>query len=312
LAYVNHTHTKGGRAMHQRKVITTNDIVFRKIFASPQNSHILIGFINDMLGLDVTEVSVENTYNIKNLYDGDKAPILRYTQVDVLARLRDGRLVTIEMQVYRQLWFRERALYYVAETYTSNYAKKAQEIILREKSKQERRYSSLRPVYSICILTNNEFEDEQPIHKFKLYDTENDVRYTNVAGEDLLTMVFMELQKSSDQMNQNAKEWFAYFKTGEVSANAPKYMLEACEQANYKNLQKEEKDMVSARERAEQDALAREDYAWIQGLEKGKRAGEERARNELIYNMRQQGLSTKEIAKFTGVSQKEIESVREI
>jgi len=302
--------------MHQRKAITTNDIVFRKIFASPQNNHILIGFINDILGLDVTEVSVENTYNIKNLYDGNKVPILRYTQVDVLARLRDGRFVTIEMQVYRQLWFRERALYYAAETYTSNYAKKAQEIALREKNKHERRYSSLRPVYSICILMNNEFEDKEPIHKFKLYDTENDVRYTNVAGEDLLTMVFMELQKSSDKMNQNEKEWFAYFKTGKVSANAPKYVLEACEQANYKNLQKEEKDMISARERAEQDALAREDYVWLQGIEKGskigKMEGRAEARNELIHNMLKQGLSAKEIAKFTGVSQKEIETVKEV
>ena len=60
--------------MQQKRVITTEDLVFRKIFASPQNSHILIGFINDILGLDVTEVSVENTYNIKSFYDENRNP----------------------------------------------------------------------------------------------------------------------------------------------------------------------------------------------------------------------------------------------
>jgi hypothetical protein len=38
--------------MEQRKVITTENLIFKKIFASPQNSHILMGFINDILGLD--------------------------------------------------------------------------------------------------------------------------------------------------------------------------------------------------------------------------------------------------------------------
>ena len=193
--------------------------------------------------------------------------------------------------------------------------------------KGEWKYSALRPVYSICILLENEFDDDESIHTFNLYDKKHGVSYTNHKGEELVTMTFLELRKQPSEEEKNITEWFRYFKTGEVSENAPEYMREACKVANYQNLSKEEQEMVSAREKAEQDALSREYYVWTQGLEKGvkqglergvkqgikngKKTGREEARNELICNMLKQGLSTEEIAQFTGVSQKEIENVKE-
>ena len=46
----------------QKWILPTNDLLFKKIFANPKNSHILTGFINDILDLGATDVSVENTY----------------------------------------------------------------------------------------------------------------------------------------------------------------------------------------------------------------------------------------------------------
>lgn len=307
--------------MQAKRIMTTNDLVFRKIFASPQNSHILIGFINDILGLDVTEVTIENTYNIKTFYNEKKEGDTRYTQVDVLARLRDGSLVTIEMQVLNQSWLRERILFYTAETYTSNYAKKAQENIDKMMNKNEWKYSSLRPVYSICIMVANEFADEEPIHKFNLYDREHNLSYKNRKGEELMTMVFLELGKSSSKIDKNIGEWFAYFRTGKVSEDAPNYMKQACEIASYQSLEKEEMAMISARERAEQDALAREHYVWTEAMEKGMQQGIEKGIEKgieqgvakgikaVIQKMLESGKSVQEIAEFTGMSKQEIEKV---
>ena len=109
-------------------------------------------------------------------------------------------------------------------------------------------------------------------------------------------------------MNQNEKEWFSYFKTGQVSENAPDYVLEACEKASYQNLQEEEKDVISARERAEQDALAREDYVWTQGMEQGRTEGRE-SLIKVINQIYAKGKSIQEIGELTGLNEADIRSL---
>ena len=290
----------------QERVLTTNDLVFKKVFASPQNSHILIGFINDILELGVTEVSVENTYNIRTFYDERKRPYVRYTQVDVLARLSDGRQVTIEMQVCGQKLFKERVLFYVMEIYAANYGKQELENNVGKYAISEKKYSALRPVYSVCVMVENEFsKDGNPIHKFRLHDEKNDIYYENSDEEDLVTMVFLELKKSSNEMKKNIKAWFDYFKTGEVAKEAPLYLQEACRVAKYQNLEKEERDMISARQKAIDGAQAREDYVWDKGVEEGLARG----KIELLRTLLSRGKTIQEIADFTGMSEEEIKSM---
>ena len=288
--------------MQEKKVLTTNDLVFKKVFASPGNSHILIGFINDILGLHVEEVTIVDTYNIRSFYDENGNPDLRYTQVDVLAKLKDGSLIGIEMQVYKQLLYRERALFYTAGTYVSNYGR--HELIQSNVNyrKMDIDYSALRPVYSICIMMENEFlEDNQPIHIFTLYDRENQLIYKKVNHHELLNIVFLELKKSSAEMQVNIKEWFDYFLRGKVSKNAPQYVQEACREASYLSLSEEEKSMIDAREKARQDAMAREAYVWLEGKAEGKA--------EIIATMKKNGKSIEEIAEFIGMTKEEIEQL---
>ena len=311
----------------QKKVLPTRDLIFRKVFASPQNSHILIGFINDILDLDAKEVTVKDTYNIQSFYDVNQDVKMGYTQVDILAQLQDGSLVTIEMQVYKQLLFRERALFYAAETYVSNYNKHELEAIDKVYTKGELKYSSLRPIYSICIMVENEFmDDENPIHTFHLYDTEHNLPYRNIHNQDLVTMVFLELKKSSDAMKQNIKDWFLYFKTGEVTEEAPDYVKEACHVASYHNLRREEKAMIDAREKAEQDELARYYYIMyetekkmLEAKEKAREAeekareaekkGEQKGKSYFVQKMIAKGKTIQEIADFVELSEREIEEL---
>ena len=298
------------QAITEDRVLTTNDLVFKKVFASQQNSHILIGFINDILSLGVTEVSIEDTYNIKTFYDENEKSHMRYTQVDVLARLSDGRQVTIEMQVCTQQLFKERALYYLTEIYGSNYGKHELEDNEGKYTVGERRYSALRPVYGVCIVVDNVFKkDNNPIHRFRVYDEENDIYLENVLGEELLTLVFLELKKSSGKLKKNIREWFDYFKRGEVSKDAPGYLQDACQVAKHQNLDKEEWDMISARQRAEDAALAREDYVWDSGKAEGVAEGVAEGKAQIVKNMLEKGWDIREIAEATGISKEKIEEL---
>ena len=65
-----------------KKVLPTNDLVFKKTFGTAKNSHILAGFINDILDLEVTDVSVENTYNFGTFCELGRKPEIRYTQTN--------------------------------------------------------------------------------------------------------------------------------------------------------------------------------------------------------------------------------------
>ena len=281
----------------RKRVLTTEDLVFKKVFASPQNSHILIGFINDVLELDVTEVHVEDSYNIITFYEESKKPKRGYTQVDVLARLDNGSLVTIEMQVRKKAWFRERALYYLNESYNSNYGNHELEISKKENSESGRKYSALRPTYGICIMMSNEFEeDNNPVHRFRMYDIENKLFYQNADGQELINMVFLELKKSSAEMRAGLKDWFDYFLKGKVAAEAPEYLQKACEVAEYQNLEKEEKKMISAKEKAEQDAGAEREYIWQEGRAAGEAAGKTEGETALVQRLFAKGKSIQEIA----------------
>ena len=292
--------------VQQERVLATNDLVFKKVFASPQNSHILTGFINDVLGLEATDVSIENTYQPEIFREENKDPEIRYTQVDVLARLGDGRQVTIEMQVVPQRLFRERAFCYAADAYKSNYGKHAQLDKRNRYSNGENKYSALRPVYSICVMAENEFlEDDNPIHEFNMYDVKNKIFYRRNEKQDVVTMTFLEIKKTSEEMKENIKTWFDFFNKGDVAEDAPNYIKEACAIASYKNLSKEEADMISQRQKSIDLTQAREDYVWYEGFDEG----EEKGKAEIVKALFSNGMTVKEVATMTNMSEEVIKSI---
>ena len=46
-------------------VLPTNDLLFKKIFTSPENKNIAEGLIKDFYGMDVKVLGVGNTYSFK-------------------------------------------------------------------------------------------------------------------------------------------------------------------------------------------------------------------------------------------------------
>ena len=320
--------------IQEEKVVTTQNVVFKKVFASPENNHILIGFINDLLGLGITSVTVEDTYNIKSFYNANEEPEMRYTEVDVLARTDDGIQVNIEMQVCHQAWFRQRALYYTTSVYGSNYGKTELEDNSKSYAVSGRKYSALRPTYGIFIIVDNVFkEDSKPIHQFALYDRENNLLLCDHQDQVLMGMFFLELNKPSSDMKIEIKRWVDYFNSGKVAADAPDYLKKACEIASFNNLSEEEVNMISAREKAQQDAGAREAYLWYSGVEEGEEkgrteglavgrieglatgrveglaAGRVEGKSSIIEAMLTRGKTVKEIVDLTGITEDEIKTV---
>lgn len=102
------------------KVLATNDMLFKKLFASKDSAHILKAFVRDILGKEFKTLKPLETYHIDNYKKAfDENPELMRTEVDILAETEDGCHVTIEMQIQPHDYFIERALFYLNEAYRS-------------------------------------------------------------------------------------------------------------------------------------------------------------------------------------------------
>jgi predicted transposase/invertase (TIGR01784 family) len=90
------------------------DYAFQKIFGSSESKDILISFLNALIyegHPTIEDLKIINP-NLPPKLEG-----LKDTYLDVKAKLKDGTLVIIEMQVLNVQSFGKRVLYNAAKTY---------------------------------------------------------------------------------------------------------------------------------------------------------------------------------------------------
>src|SRR5262245_54893905 len=95
----------------------TTDFVFKRIFGTEDNKHVLVGLLNALLELDEAHriVSVE-------LLEAEQRPSvseLKYSIVDVKCTDARGTKYVVEMQVLNVEGFEKRVVYNVAKAYTN-------------------------------------------------------------------------------------------------------------------------------------------------------------------------------------------------
>jgi predicted transposase/invertase (TIGR01784 family) len=240
----------------------TNNVLFLKCFASPENADVLEGFIKDVLGIPVTDVTIENPYNIQQIEER-----LTYTIVDVLARLEDGTLITLELQVTPQVSFAKRSAYYMSSRFVSGYGDRRTAL---ESSASDTLYSSLRPIYGINICDFNMFEDnDDPLRSFKLFDTTYNVAFP----EDLFHISYLQLKKVPHKNQEALKRWISFFKGLEPEDDLPDYIEKAYQVIAYTNLTEKEQKMIDYAEMSREDAKAQLLYARNEGMEQGRAQG---------------------------------------
>lgn len=117
------------------------DIAFKKIFSNDAHKEILMEFLNEILILQapIIELQVLNPYQVPKLYD------LKTTNLDIKAKDQLEREFLIEMQVAKEDWFLQRALYYSFKSYS-------------QQLKIVGNYQELKPVIFLGILNFDAFD----------------------------------------------------------------------------------------------------------------------------------------------------------
>ena len=201
----------------------TNDLIFKKLMTGQGSSHILKAFVRDILGKEFKTLIPRETYHIDSYKKTfNKTKILR-TEVDVLAVAEDGSQVTIEMQVNPHQFFEERAIFYLANVYTSPFGDEEAKTYVESNN-----YSPLCPAYGINIIDFDLFEeDEDAIQTFSLRNDKTYKPFLNKRKQKILMLCFFSLKNVNIEKSSTAYHWQRFFNTGEVSNDAPDYLKEA-------------------------------------------------------------------------------------
>lgn len=283
------------------------DIAFKKIFGNDAHKSILIEFLNEMLELNYPIESVD----ILNSYQPPKFEGLKNTSLDVKAKDSSEREFIVEMQVAKEAWFLQRAMFYSSKAYS-------QQLSIGEN------YHKLKPVIFLGILNFDAFKTKSHFSRHLIINKE-----TNEHDLQDLEWNFIELKKfkkTESELQTVAEKWIYFIQQATSldhipeNANTPalKLAYNIAEQhqwtteelAVYDAQEMEIHRSQNVIETARIDGLA---AGLAEGLAEGRTEGlaegELKAKHAIAKGMLVEGLNTEIIAKLTGLTPTEIKNL---
>jgi len=311
-----------------------NDVAFRKIFGTEKNKDILIHFLNDVIkfgkGTQIKEVKFLTTIQDPEI-KARKTSI-----VDILCKDGRGNCYIVEMQVAQEKGFVKRAQYYASKAYISQMNVKG-------------KYHTLKAVIFLAIANyvmfpkKKDFKSDHVILDTKSH--ENDLKDFSFTFLEL-----PKFNKSIDELSNTTERWFYFFKHAEETSQEDLHKLieqdgiigRAYEELDRYSWSEEELLEYDQAEKYEGAYLASLEFKFDQGkiegkiegeklgiekgeklgiekgeklgIEKGEKLGIEKGEKlgkmEVAKNMLKQSFKVIDIQKVTGLSKKEILSLK--
>ncbi len=280
------------------------DLTFKKVFG--KHPDLLISLLNALLPLEedeqIQQVEYLPTELVPELY-AHKNSI-----VDVLCEDIRGRKFCVEMQMEWSNSFKQRVLFNASKLYVTQAMKKEQ-------------YADLQPVYSLNLV-NDVFEHDMPnrfIHNYRIVHDKNSEKVI-----DGLHFTFIELPKFTPRSISDKRMmvlWLRYLteinaKTTEVPSdllNDPQ-IGKALEEVKISAFTEQELraydrfwDGVRVEKSLQHDSY-QEGHA--EGLAEGLAEGEMKAKLATAKNLLQMDLDIAKIAQATGLTQEQIERLK--
>lgn len=171
-----------------------NDVVFQRIFGSPENEDILISFLNALLEGTEKEKIRHIEYVDTKLSDieavDDKIGIL-----DVRVITEKGIHINVEIQLINRYNMIKRTLFYWSRLYSSQI-------------KKGENYKNLNKTITINILNFNYIDSEKYHTVYHLYEDDEKTMLT-----DILQIQFVELPKfleEQPELNSSLNKWLTF------------------------------------------------------------------------------------------------------
>ena len=285
-----------------------NDYLFKRLFGSEKNKDILIYFINSILNRTGSELVADVTY-----LKSDQNPEYAYKKqsvVDVLCRDQAGTQFIIEMQVAKTPGFEERAQFYAAKAYINQ-------------MNAGGKYPDLKEVIFIAITDYVMFPDK-PTWKSDHVTLDKKTFEHDLKAFSFTFIELPKFKKSIEELNSIEEKWAYFFKHANETTEEELTALlgddvvlkKAFDESTKYSMNEEEWNSYEAALKHERDARAIEEQklmdAEAKGKSEGKIEGEKAKAIEIAHGMLQDNLPISTIAKYTGLTEDEINELKQI
>ncbi len=288
--------------VNEKYIDPFTDFGFKKLFGNESNKDLLIDFLNQVLA-DREQVRDLTYLNAENLGETEWD---RRAVFDLYCENERGEKFIIEMQNVSQRFFRERSIFYASCS-------------LREQAPKGKGWDfNLSAVYTIGVL-NFSLPGGDPgryVREVQLMD----IRTFEVLYEKL-TFIYLELpkfRKTEEQLVTHFDKWLYVLNNLPALQEIPATLREGIfvklfNQAEIAKLSPEDMRTYEQSLKVYRDNQNTMDYAIEtaeeKGMQKGLQKGLQMAMVKVAREMKSDGFSFEKIARFTGLTREEIESL---
>ena len=288
--------------------IISFDWAVKRILRDKANFGVLEGLMTVLIGDPMTIVEILESEANQDTADD------KFNRVDIKAKNAKGDIIIVEVQLTRELYYLERILYGVSKAIT-------------EHIKLGSRYDQVKKVYSINIL----YFDLGRGKDYLYHGTTNfigvhtgDTLEVNTREDDIVRMrtpasIFPEyylirVNQFNDVAKTPIEEWMDYLKNEHIREDTTVPGLqEAREKLAYLRMTPEDRaiyDRHVENMMYQNEALgtARTE-GWDEGRKEGWKEGKNEANRENARRMKADGMPAELIAKYTGLTVEDINSL---
>ena len=278
------------------------DYGFKRLFGEEPNKDLLLDFLNELLK------GKEGTITELSYLPNEKLPISlgdRRAIFDIYCTNESGEQFIVEMQKAEQKFFKDRTIFY--STFP----------IQEQARNKDRTWDfELKAIYTIGIL-DFEFEESEPLkyrHDVKLTEQE-----TKKVFYEKLNYIYLEMpkyNKTEKELETRFDKWMFILKNLPKLDRIPvelkeKIFLKLFETAEIARLKPDEYKQYEASVNAYRDILNIKNSAFEKGIEKGKMEGKIEEKIEIAKKMLSKGIDVSLIIEMTGLSEQEINELKE-
>lgn len=270
-----------------------NDLAFKRIFGTEKNKYILIHFLNDIFAR--TTNPIEDVTFLKTAQEPEIAS-QRSSIVDVLCQDTEGNRFIIEIQVGHETGFIKRAQYYAAKTYI-------------EQRERGIKYADLKQVIFLAITDFTLFPEKKDyLSHHVMLDT---VSYEQDLKD--FSFSFLELskfKKKKSDLKSMTEKWSYFLKYAPETDEKDLPAIVGNDEIIQKAFNELDRFGWSPEEIRTYDAIDMKREADKDILETAVAKGKVEEKIELAINMLSEGLLVTLVAKITGLTEAEVESLK--
>ena len=291
------------KTKENKKYNLKNDIIFKTFFSRKGNEIFLIDFLEALLKIKIEEIQVKEEVNLETLAVEEKGG-----RLDLQAKLNDGIIVNIELQIKNHQDIEERTTYYSSK------------VISRE-TERGTEYKDITKVIMINIL---DYEllgfDEYISDTVIVLDKHRE--YEVLKGIKWYFIELPKFRKQNPNMNEKLNQWLVFLddynkEAVKLAEEKNDTLKKARIEMNYLTGDAEVRRLAELREKWEMDRISEIGYAKREGIKQGEKIGEKKGKKkgkleekiETAKKMLEKGFNIDTIIEITGLTEEEINSI---